>query len=194
MKASASTTGLVDSERQSRPTFNILMVYDHMTMGTRAMSVCRSALKDFGSDYEFAQTLWRLDLLSLPSISATAAEQVAKADMIIVSCLDLPHVTAALEDWISNRWPDRTGSPRGALVALLGKFGGEQEVRPETRSFLQRAADTANLDLFLQPVQAEEDVSDVTVEELSLRAQTRTSILEDFLLHTSPAPRWGLNE
>jgi len=138
-------------------------------------------------------SLWKLDLLLIPKFRELAAHEAAAADMLVIAAHDRESLTVTLQTWIET-WPVRTAGRRGALVALLELGEGRTEVRAETLMFLRNAAETSQMDLFVQSFQPPARNDLLTAELIAQRAVAVSSVLDDILHHPAPAPRWGINE
>ena len=178
---------------RGRSLFTVLIIYEEVTTGQRAMRMMRDLLRESGAHSDFEPSLWKLDLLVVPKFRELAAREAATADMVVVSAHDRDTLPVAIQTW-AEAWPSRIPANRGALVALLELTEDQTEARPETVLFLRKVAEQAGMDFFVQLFRPPARGTELTVEQIAQRAGTVSSVLDDILHHPAPAPRWGINE
>ena len=177
-----------DGADETKPAFNVAVVYDSRRAATRAMNVIGGLLHQLGDDFEFHCNLWRFDVLELPEAREGAARAGAAADLLIISARcdnGLPlSVKAWLDQCLAGKIP---GS--AALVGLLESRRQPIDLQCRARQFLQQAADRSLLDFFLHEVDLPNTSLGMTVEDLQTRANSVTSVLDGILHRSASAPR-----
>jgi hypothetical protein len=81
--------------------FNVVLIYEDFETRERAKKSVDYLGKEFGSDFEFRHSMWRLDILQDPKLNALAAPSLAEAGLLIVSLRcerQLPERVRALID------------------------------------------------------------------------------------------------
>jgi hypothetical protein len=72
-------------ERSLPATFNVVLMYEDFETRERAKKSLDYLGEEFGNDFEFRHSTWRLDVLQDPKLNALAAPSLAEADLLIVS-------------------------------------------------------------------------------------------------------------
>ena len=72
-------------ERSLPATFNVVLMYEDFETRERAKKGLDYLGEEFGNDFEFRHSTWRLDVLQDPKLNALAAPSLAEADLLIVS-------------------------------------------------------------------------------------------------------------
>jgi hypothetical protein len=140
---------------RSPPTpFNVLIMYEDFGTGKRAKKGLDYVAEELGNDFEFRQSMWRLDILQDPKLNALAAPALAEADLLIVSLRGDGQIPAKIRALVDERLAQTTNHDC-ALVALF------EGVTPATRSSvyscLAKLARQHCLDFFEQALGDAED-------------------------------------
>jgi hypothetical protein len=162
--------------------------------GKQAKTTYDFLVKNLGADCHFTNEMWKFEVLGIPHLQEMAANDAAKADIIIISCDGTqlpPEVSAWIERWL--------GQPHHAfaLVAMFDSPVEQTEVRNEVRSYLAGVAKRANMEFFAQP-----DAGPlVTNAEPILKFQPQTRLdeghfpaLAAYDRQDKISSRWGINE
>ncbi len=175
------------------PAINIVIAYEDIADGRRAMQTYNGLVGEVGRDGEFGYELWKFEALQSPQLREVAAQQAREANMIIVATRSrtLPR---SVRNWI-EAWV-RTGSNRPrALVALMA---GSEPLICAAPVFvcLREAATRAGMEFFphVEELPVESSVAGLSIERLRQRADTSSAVLDGILNRDRPAPRWGINE
>jgi hypothetical protein len=135
--------GSSDSELSSA--LNVVIAYEDLETGKRAMKTYEYLVEQLGSQCIFANQMWKFDVLAVPKLKEIAAKDAAAADIIIVSAhegRDLPkEVKAWIELWLNYK---------SQTTALVGLFGAESVETP-LRNYLEEIARRAKIAFFCQP-------------------------------------------
>ena len=162
----------------TKPSFNVSIVYDERSAATRAMNVFTGLRRRFGDEFDFQCDLWRFDVLELPETLAAALVAGEAADLIIISAHCDSGLPAGVRDWFEQCIAMKAPGS-AALVGLLEPPCRSVDVRCPTRRFLQNAADRSLMDFFLHEVDLPRTNPGLTNEEVQ---------------NIHPVRRWGINE
>jgi hypothetical protein len=168
------------------PTLNIVIAYDDVPAGQRAMHTLADLGRDFADEMDLGPQLWRFEYLEDPDWRALATVDALKADMLIISTTSKTELPAAVESWLTACLAQKHGTS-AAIVALLGTVDNMDEPDSPRFQFLRRVAIEAGLDFFA-PRPRKQDSLDSTLNSIHRRADTVTRTLDE-ILH-QPTPRW----
>lgn len=167
----------------------VLIAYNDLAAGKRAMRVMADLGKGLGDEIEFQPIPWSFDLLMDMDWGEVATRDAVQADILIIttsSASPLPPVV--------GRWAEAAISrKRGTAAAVVALFGTEENPDAAGSSRLeaiQRAAQQAGLDFFA-PAPREE--LDKAIARIHRRSEMVTPVLDEILQHHHPAPRWDQN-
>ena len=138
------------SGERSLPTiFNVVLMYEDFETRERAKRSLDYLRDEFGNDFEFRHSMWRLDVLQDPKLNALAAPSLAEADLLIV-CLrcerQVPDKILALID-------ERLAQTLNPECALVAPFEGSAPVtRSSVYACLAALARQHGFDFFEQAV------------------------------------------
>ena len=148
-------------ERSSPATFNVVLIYEDFETRERARKSLDYLGQEFGNDFEFRLTMWRLDVLQDPKLNALAAPSLAEADLLIVSLRCERQVPDKILALIDERLA-QTVNPECALVAPFERSA------PLTRSSvygcLATLARRHGFDLFEQAISDAEDQAEPSLK------------------------------
>jgi hypothetical protein len=146
MKAALPVTRMQDAtDPDDSDVFNVVVAYDNLRAGQRAMRTLTSLVDHFrGTRLEMRPQLWRFDLLDEPQWFSAALHDAIRADMLIVSTTSTNNLPATVNGWLNQCLVRKQGTG-GAIVALPGAVG---EVDTPQFQFLKSAATEAGLDFF----------------------------------------------
>ena len=148
-------------ERSSPATFNVVLIYEDCETRERARKSLDYLGQEFGNDFEFRLTMWRLDVLQDPKLNALATPSLAEADLLIVSLRCERQVPDKIVALIDERLAQRV-NPECALVAPFERSA------PLTRSSvygcLATLARRHGFDLFEQAISDAEDQAEPSLK------------------------------
>lgn len=125
----------------------VLIAYNDLAAGKRAMRVMISLGKGLGDDLELEPLPWSFELLQDADWRQVATRDAVNADMVIVATSDSRPLPPAVKRWVENI----VGRKRGldaAVVALFGPAEKPDEIDSSRLGFIQSAARRAGLDFF----------------------------------------------
>lgn len=145
MKAQPVNQARRSARVSASPCVKVLMVYEDLSTGHRAMRVLDSLHHLFGKEVCLQSNMWKFDILGCPSMGRMAAQDALEADVIIVSAHGADPLPEEVKTWF-DQWLGARGRHGGALVALLGDGHSDSPVLEETRVFLEQKARLSHLD------------------------------------------------
>jgi hypothetical protein len=176
-------------DRDGNPALNVVIAYEDLETGKRAMKTYEYIVKQLGDECLFANQMWKFDVLAVPKLKEIAAKDAAAADIIIVAVHEGRELPAQVKGWI-DLWLSYKTEAR----ALVGLFDGEATENP-VRTYLADIARRAKIEFFCQP--GIWPGSSVTRSTNSLAQHTNNNTLSYLSTATREAPsfqHWGINE
>jgi hypothetical protein len=147
-------------ERSLPAIFNLVLMYEDFETRERAKSLDYLG-EEFGNDFEFRHSTWRLDVLQDPKLNALAAPSIAEADLLIVSLRCERQVPDKILALIDERLA-QTVNPECALVA---PFEGSAPVtHSSVYACLATLARQHGFDFFEQAVTDAEDQAEPSLK------------------------------
>ena len=149
MLHSMRTTRLLDKrlEKQASRPFNVLILYDQVAAGQRAMHLFSRLGREHELQIAFQPFPWRVDFVTDPKLVELAAADALKADLIIISTTTRSDLPSAVQDWLLACLARMRGS-NAAIVALSGTEEEVNQADSPWLEFLRRAAKDSGLDFF----------------------------------------------
>lgn len=176
------------------PAINVVMAYEDISDGHRAMRTYNGLVDVLSGDCDFNHELWKFEALQVPELRTVAALQARDADMIIIATHSrtLPF---SLKSWVEAWVQTRSDRPK-ALVALMAGSAEHLAASVPAFTYLRDAAMRARMEFFshLEQLADPPRVAGLSEEYMRARAETTSSVLEQILNRSRPAPRWGINE
>ena len=145
MKARESfETGELSNASNAKP-FRMLSLYDSEAANREATDTSNLVLRELGDSIEADRTIWNLDSLDTTALRKLAAEEAARADVIVIA-LAGNEPGKSLRQWVGQWQQKREVS--GGLLALIQ--GGDSETGGNLADFFYETAVTANMDFLCQ--------------------------------------------
>ena len=181
------------AKSEASPTFNVVLVYEDLETGKRAMRTYDFLVEQLGEDCLFANQMWKFDLLAVPKLREMAARDAAAADIVIVSAHEGNDLSYEVKDWVEMWTAQDTHN-----IAIVGLFDSEATITTPVRDFLESTAERLGVQFFSQPgVWPEaEELGAIGRNSVSVqpRHEQTFSILAN-MVHDQPAvSHWGINE
>jgi hypothetical protein len=161
MSMSALRIPLREDDWSPSTPFNVVIMYEDFETGKRAKKGLDYVAEELGNDLEFRHSMWRLDILQDPKLTALAAPALAEADLLIISLCGEGQLPAKIRALIDERLA-QTVYHECPLVALFE--GAAPATRSSVYACLANLARRHGLDFFKQALSDAEDD-----EELSLK-------------------------
>lgn len=142
---SSSRGDFSPTTEQEKEPFRMLAIYDSEETGAEAAHASELVLRELGDDVAVTNTAWDLQSLEDDSKRAEAAEEAARADVIVVA-LSGTEPTMSFKNWAES-WQEMRNLESG-LLALIPS--GESKSGGELADFLYETAVTAHMDFLSQ--------------------------------------------
>ena len=177
-----------------RSEIRIVIAYDDVADGKRAMQTYHNLAGELERGSEFNYELWKFDALQVPQLSELAAQQARGADIIIVATHNCG-LPSSVKSWIASWLRPGAGRPR-ALVALLVASVKELNSLASVSAYLRDVALSGGMEFFqnVEEPSPTKETAEFYIERIRKRADTATVLLEEILHQAQPEPRWGINE
>jgi hypothetical protein len=134
-----------------KPIVRILIAYEDYATGLRARQVYERLAREFAEHCDFEQTLWRIDVLSVPQLGEVAADEAVGADMLLISLHKQEELTDVFKDWC-EKWVDRDVKLDTAMVVVFDPDTGGQGGDSPAQEYLRCLANRAGMSFIAQEV------------------------------------------
>src|SRR5579864_5473992 len=186
---SLSLPAFGSSDAEVNPALNVVIAYEDLETGKRAMKTYDYLVEHLGDQCLFANQMWKFDVLSVSKLREIAAKDAAAADIIMIAAHggnQLPReVKAWIELWLSYKTH---------ASALVGLFGIECVDNP-VRDYLAGVAKRAKIEFFCQPGlwpgRAEKQYP---ANAAWSRNEKTLSVLATVVKEEPTVSHWGINE
>ena len=182
-------TNLDADSTDTESALRVVIAYNDVAAGKRAMRVLADLGKGLGDDIEFQPFPWSFDLLADMDWREAAARDACNADILIIATSSASPLPPAVERWAKAAISQKRGTAT-AVVALFGSDENPDGAGSCRLEAIQTAARQAGLDFFAPAPHHELDEA---IERIHRRAEMVTPLLEEILHHPQPAPRWEQN-
>jgi hypothetical protein len=189
MQRETSSLSLGFSDPDAEPAFNVLIAYDDFEAGKQAKKTYDFLVEHLGGECEFANQMWKFDVLGIPKLREMAAKDANAADIIIVSCHAAGELSAEFKGW-TELWLQQKCNAIALVVLLDCPFGLTSEAR-ETRNYLAEVARRAGMEFFCE---ADGATSRPAEQSTRLSKLDAISTLASVVDRDTASSRWGLNE
>ena len=187
---SLSLPAFGSSDRETSSALNVVIAYEDLETGKRAMKTYEYMVQQLGSQCIFANQMWKFDVLAVPKLKEIAAKDAAAADIIIVSAHESNELPNAVKAWTELWLTYKTG-----VSALVGLFDGEAAENP-IRTYLAEIARRGKMEFFCQPG-AWPGATNTTRSANSFTSpmnEKTFSFLANATLEVPSFSHWGINE
>jgi hypothetical protein len=148
-------------ERSLPAIFNVVLMYEDFETRERAKKSLDYLGEEFGNNFEFRHSMWRLDILRDPKLNALAAPSLAEADLLIVSLRCEQQLPGKIRALIDERLA-QTVNHACALVALFE--GSAPATRSSVYACLATLARQYGFDFFEQAISDAEDQAEPSLK------------------------------
>ena len=175
-------------------TLNIITFFEDVATGKRGKQVYDYLASHLGEEFEFNHQVWKLDILSTPSLRDLAAKDAADADIVIVSVRGDREFAPEIKSWL-DVWIGQHATPL-ALVALFHPEFKDSETAQSLRRYLQQISTIGKMDFFSEP---EPQLGNGSIDLGSQRRfdfddAFHETILTEEKPNNTFFPRWGIND
>lgn len=171
------------------PPLRVVILYDNVEAGKRAMSVLTDLSKGIRDHMEVKPFPWSFELLTERCWREVAEEDVLLADILIIASIHAPSLPTAVEQWTQAMVSQKKGTD-AAVVALFDMEGFWAQGNAARVEALRVAAHQAGLAFFASGISHR---LDSFWEQPGPRPPRAPSLQNPFRPSDSPM-RWGLNE
>jgi hypothetical protein len=185
---------LESPESDLNSTFNVVIAYQDFDTGKHAKKTYDFLVENLGQRCQFANQMWKFEVLSIPKLREMAARDAAMADIIMISCHGNelpPEVKAWIELWVAEpNYPI-------ALVALFDCADKQGTHTQEVRSYLASVARRGQMEFFAQPDDwpgSKNPEADFKFQRGTTPDNQAISALAGAVQRDSSFLHWGINE
>ena len=182
-------TNLDPDSTDTKQALRVVIAYNDVAAGKRAMRVLADLGKGLGEDIEFHPLPWSFDLLADMNWREVAAHDAVKADILIIATSSTNPLPSAVERWAKATISQKRGTA-AAVVALFASDENPDGAGSSRLEAIRTAARQAGLDFFAPAPRHELDEA---IERIHRRSEMVAPLLEEILHHQQPAPRWEQN-
>ena len=182
-------TNLDPDSTDTKQALRVVIAYNDVAAGKRAMRVLADLGKGLGDDIEFQPLPWSFDLLADMDWREVAAHDACNADILIIATSSASPLPPAVGRWAEAAISQKHGTA-AAVVALFGSDENPDGAGSCRLEAIQTAARPAGLDFFAPAPHHELDEA---IARIHQRAEMVAPLLEEILHHQQPAPRWEQN-
>jgi hypothetical protein len=173
---------------ETKPTLRVVIAYDAVAAGQRALRMVTHLAKSQGDDLELELLPWSFDLLADEVWREVVAIDALHADILIIATHSDQPLPPAIGRWAEDAIRRKHGTST-AVVALFGPEENPDGVGSVRLRAMQQVVREAGLDFFAPSPRHE--LND-TIANIHRRAELITSVIEGILRHPLPAPRLTL--
>ena len=138
---------------------NVLVVYENLTAGQRAMRLCRDLTVQQQDGFTLQPRFWRLDLIADAVCGGFAIADAVQAELVIVSTSSQAELPKPAQHWLKLCLAvARKGGTCAAVVALLATNEQFNEAYFSNLQFLRSLAQEAGVEFFAPFANRKQDV------------------------------------
>jgi hypothetical protein len=171
MQSLSSSREMASGERSPPTTFNVVIVYEDFATRKQARKGLDYVAEEFGNDFGLRHSMWRLDILQNPKLSARAAPSLAESDLLMISLCGERPLPAKIRALIDERLV-QTVNHECALVELFEDAASA--THSSVNACLATRARQHGLDFFEQAISEAEDQKEPSLK-LVLRPVKRST-------------------
>jgi hypothetical protein len=195
MQVNSINSTPVNHRSQTKPRFNVVIVYEDFLTGTRAMAIYESLVRAFSNHYDFSNSAWKFEILRQVSLKKIAAFDAVEADLILISARADSELPREVKAWI-HLWLAQTDQVNGALVLLLADADEIDGRISPAYTYLQKVAHQSKLDFFSQGIDLPrlQIQPRLETERNGERLKKVTSAIGNILNQTQSVSRWEMED
>jgi hypothetical protein len=163
----------------------IVIAYNEVPAGKRAMRVMSDLARGLGEAVEFQPLPWSFDLLADTDWAKVAGDDAVNADILIIATSSADPLPPAVGRWAEAAISRKQGTA-AAVVALLGPEEQPDGHDSARLAAIRAAARQAGLDFFAPAPSGELNEA---IARIHQRAEMFTPVLEGISRHQPNAPR-----
>ena len=128
--------------------------YEDRATGDRVNDFCERLSRDLGQHCEISRGMWPESQLRLPQLSSIAADEVARADLIIISVHPAESLSDEMKGWV-DQWLKRKDRRAAVLLALFDPVA--RGPSSSIAAYLQEVAKRGSMEFMAQSQETSED-------------------------------------
>jgi hypothetical protein len=132
----------------------ISAAYEDRATGNRITDFCQSLSRDLGHQCEISQGMWPGSELRLPQLRSIAADDAARADLIIISVHPADSLSDEIKAWV-EQWLRRKDRHAAVLLALFDPVA--RGASSSIAAYLQEVAKLGSMEFVAQSQETPED-------------------------------------
>jgi hypothetical protein len=132
----------------------VLAAYEDASTASRGVEFCQNLSRYLGSECRITQQVWLFNEFRVLKLAEIAADEAAKADVIVISVHHAATVPPELKSWM-ELWLHSPGRVPALMVALMDPIGRGTPTGVET--YLQEAVQRTEMELVLELDEARAD-------------------------------------
>lgn len=177
------------SDAEVNPALNVVIAYEDLETGKRAMKTYDYLVEHLGDQCLFANQMWKFDVLSVSKLRDIAAKDAAAADIIMIAAHEGNQLPREVKAWIELWLSYKTHAS-----ALVGLFGTESVDNP-VRDYLAGVAKRAKIEFFCQPgLWPGRSEKHNSMDLARNRNEKTLSVLATIVKEQPMVSHWGINE
>jgi hypothetical protein len=177
------------SDVEVNPALNVVIAYEDLETGKRAMKTYEYMVQQLGDQCLFANQMWKFDVLAVPKLKEIAAKDAAAAEIIIISAHEGRELSSEVKAWIEIWLGYKTQA-----TALVGLLGDEVQGNP-VRTYLAEVARRAKIEFFCQPgIWPDAAERQQTPTHSQSRGEKTFAFLANATQEVPVFVHWGINE
>jgi len=173
---------------EPKTAFHVLMVYEDLAAGKRAMDTCKFLMAQVEEEIKFRTSMWKFGILQNPKLGELAVGDALEADVIIVAARGQQELPPQVKAWMETWVPQKRGQAV-ALIAILAR-PAETEGPSPVQAYLKQVAAGAQIDFLLQEIQTTEGQESSQGFSPGAKTWPLRSVAADY----PASENWGLNE
>src|SRR5215472_17322151 len=95
-----SLPSIGSSDIEVNSTLNVVIAYEDLETGKRAMKTYDYLVEHLGEQCLFANQMWKFDVLAVPKLREIAARDAAAAEIIIIAAHEGRDLPTEVKSWI----------------------------------------------------------------------------------------------
>lgn len=128
--------------------FPVVMLYDHFHSVSTAMATYSHLMRELDSDFQPDLRVWNIEDATSPEFSAQANDDIAAAEVIIMTVRGDEPCPAAFQHWKGGVYRGG-GAPPQAVIALIDSVDGPEPAADSWRGVLRSAATQIHPEVFV---------------------------------------------
>jgi hypothetical protein len=149
MQSVATHGALNGSDRMDIPVFSVVIAFEDFDTGKRANRAYDFLVANLSQEWRVTSQMWKFEVLGIPELRQMAAEDVASANIIIISSRGDRELPTDVKAWI-ELWLGYRGDPV-ALFALFDCAPEQTQHAKATQTYLKRVAKRGRMEFFVWP-------------------------------------------